>query len=399
MKKLLSSVIVFLSIFVAFGGGYWFGQSPLAPLNVHSPALTTPAEARDQFTHFWEVWRLLQTNYYVQPLNNEALVDGAINGMLATLDDPNTRYLPPREEQAARDGMAGEFQGIGAEIENVNGEIQIVSPFEGSPAEAAGLRPGDILRQADGVPLTGMDVAAAAALVRGPAGSSVQLTIERAGNLFEISVVRDVIRIASVQGQMLNDEIGYIRINRFGQTTTQEVQDALAGVMAHNPSGLILDLRRNPGGGLTAAIDITDHFLPRGVVLTERFGDGREKVFESSNRGLAMEIPLVVLVDEGSASASEVVAAAIRDRERGILIGETTYGKGTVQTWHRLSNGGGVRITVAEWITPSGGSVDQNGLVPDYIVRLMDPLVSDEEEDIQLQAAVDYLQGRPMTLR
>jgi carboxyl-terminal processing protease len=398
MKKLLSSLIVFLSVFVAFGGGYWFGQSPLAPLNLHSPALATPVQARDHFTHFWEVWHLLQSNYYVQPLNNEALVDGAINGMLETLDDPNTRYLPPREEQAARDGMAGEFQGIGAEIENVNGDIRIVSPFEGSPAEAAGLQPGDILRQADGVSLTGLDAAAAAALVRGPAGSSVQLTIERAGNIFEVTVVRDVIRIASVEGKMLDEEIGYIRINRFGQTTTQEVQQTLASLMAHNPSGLILDLRRNPGGGLTAAIDITDHFLTRGVVLTEQFGDGRVKVFESTNRGLALETPLVVLVDEGTASASEVVAAAVRDRNRGILIGETTYGKGTVQTWHRLSNGGGVRITVAEWITPAGVSVDQHGLVPDYTVRLVDPLAIGPEQDNQLQAAVDYLLGRPMTL-
>jgi carboxyl-terminal processing protease len=399
MKKLLFSLIIFLAIFLAFVGGYWFGQSPLAPLNIHSPALATPANARDHFTHFWEVWHLLQGNYYVQPLNNEELVDGAINGMLSTLDDPNTRYLPPREEQAARDGMAGEFQGIGAEIENSNGEIRIVSPFEGSPAEAAGLQPGDILRQADGVALTGMDVAAAAALVRGPAGSSVQLIVERAGNLFEVAVVRDVIRIASVQGELLDEKLAYIRISRFGHTTIQEMQDTLANLMVHDPAGLVLDLRRNPGGGLTAAIEITDHFLPRGVVLSERFGDGREKVFESSNRGLALEIPLVVLVDEGSASASEVVAAAIRERGRGILIGETTYGKGTVQTWHRLSNGGGVRITVAEWITPSGVSVDQNGLVPDYTVRLLDPLAVDHEQDYQLQAAVDYLLGRPMVLR
>jgi carboxyl-terminal processing protease len=251
------------------------------------------------------------------------------------------------------------------------------------------------------VPLTGMDAAAAAALVRGPAGSTVQLTIERAGNLFEVAVIRDVIRVASVHGEMLDEEIAYIRINRFGHTTVQEVQNTLTTLMAHNPTGLVLDLRRNPGGGLTAAIEITDHFLSRGVVLTERFGDGREKVFESSNRGLAMEIPLVVLVDEGSASASEVVAGAIRDRRRGILIGETTYGKGTVQTWHRLSNGGGVRITVAEWITPSGVSVDEDGLVPDYTVRLMESLAGagDHEQDDQLQAAVDYLLGRPLTLR
>jgi carboxyl-terminal processing protease len=399
MRKLIPSLLIFLSIFVAFGGGFWFGQSPIAPLNLNSPAKATPNEVRNSFNHFWEVWHLLQSNYYVQPLNHEDLVDGAINGMLSTLDDPNTRYLPPREEMAAREGMSGEFQGIGAEIESVNGNIQIVSPFEGSPAEAAGLQPGDILRRANGVELSGLDASTAASLVRGPAGTTVELEVERGEQLFVVTVKRDLIRIASVSGELLADGIALVRVNRFGNSTTSELKTTLETLLAANPSGLILDLRRNPGGGLTTAIEVADEFLPRGIVLTERFGDGREKVFESSNRGAALEIPLVVLVDEGSASASEVVAGAVRDRNRGILIGEVTYGKGTVQTWHRLSNGGGVRITVAEWITPSGASVDREGLTPDFIVRLADPLAVEHNQDDQLQAAVDYLLGRPVIAR
>jgi carboxyl-terminal processing protease len=395
MRKALPTFLLSLFMVIAFGGGYWFGQAPWAPYQFFSPAATTPADARDNFTHFWEVWNLLHANYYEQPLNNTQLVDGAIEGMLATLDDPNTRYLPPAEEQIAREGMAGEFQGIGAEIENVNGDVRIVAPFEGSPAAEAGLQPGDILRQANGVDLTGMDAAAAAALVRGPAGTQVRLTIERDGQLFEVAIIRDTIKLPSVRSEMLDDGVAYIRLSRFGNTTSAEMSEALTNLMAQQPAGLILDLRSNPGGGLTAAVEIADQFLSAGIVITERFGDGREKVFRSTDRGLAQEIPLVILVDEGSASASEVVAGAIRDRARGVLIGETTYGKGTVQTWHVLSNGGGVRITVAQWITPSGVWVDREGLEPDYIVHWEDQ-GTEGAEDTQLQAAINYLLDRPM---
>jgi carboxyl-terminal processing protease len=167
--------------------------------------------------------------------------------------------------------------------------------------------------------------------------------------------------------------------------------------MAEDPTGLILDLRRNPGGGLDTAVDVADQFLAEGLVLTERFGNGRENVFESSDSGLAQEVPLVVLIDEGSASASEVVAGAIRDRERGVLIGQTTFGKGTVQTWQQLSNGGGVRITIARWLTPDEVWIHEAGLEPDYVVPLPQTEDTEELEDTQLQAAIDYLLGEPIT--
>jgi carboxyl-terminal processing protease len=163
--------------------------------------------------------------------------------------------------------------------------------------------------------------------------------------------------------------------------------------MAENPSGMILDLRRNPGGALDTTVEIADQFLEEGLVLVERFGDGEERPFEASDEGLAEDIPMVVLVDEGSASASEVLAGAIQDRDRGIIIGQVSFGKGTVQTWHTLSNDGGVRVTIAEWLTPDKGSINEVGLTPDYYIPLPEPEDGVEFEDIQLQAAIDYLQG------
>jgi carboxyl-terminal processing protease len=392
-QRFFNAAATFFLTIVIFGVGYWLGQSPYAPVNLFIPG--GPAGATESSLNtIWEVHQLLQRYYFSQPLDQEQLTQGAIDGMLATLEDPNTRYLPPESESAARATMEGELEGIGAEVTNEDGNIVVVAPFEGSPAASAGIRPGDILREADGVPLTGMDVGEAAALVRGPAGTTVELLIERDGEQFTLRVERDVIRVPSVRGEMLADNIAYVRLSRFGNSTADELETILAELLAQSPTGLILDLRSNPGGSLTTAVGVADQFLPEGVILIERFGDGREETHESSDEGLAQDIPLVVLIDEGSASASEVLAGAIRDYERGVLIGVTSFGKGTVQTWQSLENGGGVRITVARWLTPEGTWVHEAGLEPDYRIPLPEEFSGDD--DPQLQAAIDYLLGRPV---
>lgn len=393
------SPIFFLFIlytFIIFAGGYWMGRTgwPLIQLGIATS--TVPPEARETFAPFWEVWNLVNDRYYDQPVDQVTLTEGAIEGMLDTLGDPNTRYLPPAAEESARQSMEGELQGIGVLVEFVNGNITVVSPFEGSPAEEAGLEPGDILRAADGVELTGMDLSQAAELIRGPAGTTVDLVVERDGETFEVEVERDVIQIPSVRSEMLEQNIAYVRVSRFSNPTPDELRTALEELMAQNPDGLILDMRNNPGGGLTTAVDVANEFLAEGNILIERFGGGDERVFEASEEGLAQEIPMVVLVNEGSASASEVVAGALRDQERATLIGTTTFGKGTVQTWHTLSNGGGVRITFARWLTPDGHWVTEGGLEPDIIVETPEqpPAAGEEEvEDAQLQAAVNFLTG------
>lgn len=391
MKSRLSTILfIFVCTFAGVGAGYIWGQSPLAPLRLFDAAES------ETFAPFWEVWDLVHTRYFVQPVDDVALMHGAIEGMLAVLDDPHTRYLSPQDESAARSRMSGEFQGIGAEVESVDGAITIVSPIDGSPALAVGLQTGDILRQADGVELTGMDVGAAAGLVRGPAGTAVTLLIERDGETFSVEIVRDVIKLPSVRSEMLPQQIAYIRLSQFGDQSVEEMTTQLGELLSQDPVGLILDLRRNPGGGLDTAVSIADQFLPQGLVLIERFGHGEDRRYLSTDDGIAEEIPLVVLIDEGSASASEVLAGAIRDRERGVLIGVTSYGKGTVQTWHALSDGGGVRITIARWLTPNETWVHGTGLEPDYYIPLPDTQDGQEFVDMQLQTAVAYLLGEPV---
>ena len=369
---------------------YWELEIQAFPSTAHSD------QAGEAFESLWEVYDLVQTRYLEAPVDDVLLAEGAINGMLAALDDPHTRYLSPQDEVAEREGFEGEIQGIGVEVTSEEGLITVVSPIEGTPADTAGLRPGDILREADGVDLTDMSVMEAALLVRGPVGTAVTLLIERDGETFEIEVERAVIEIESVRGEILDENLAYVRLNHFGTRTTEELKDILAELLAEEPVGLILDLRRNPGGALDAVVDIADEFLPKGTVLVQEFGNGRQQIYSSSDKGAAENIPLVVLIDEGSASASEVLAGAIRDRARGILIGQSSFGKGTVQTWQELSNGGGLRITFARWLTPDELWIHGDGLDPDINVTLPEVEDVDEFTDTQLQAAIDYLLGKPV---
>lgn len=390
MKSRLINITMTLILTVAaFAGGYALGQLRLLQQPLFRTDGGTPAQVEDTFTPFWEVWDLVHVRFVDQPIDDVALMEGAIEGMLTALDDPHTRYLSPEDEEMTRENMEGEIEGIGAEVSEEDGHIVIVSPIEGSPAEAAGLLPGDILLTADAVALSGMSVLEAAQLVRGPKGTVVVLGVEREGEQFELSIERDTIKIASVRGEMLEDNVAYVRLTQFGQNSDEDLEALLATLTAQNPKGVILDLRRNPGGSLETAVNIADEFLPAGIILYERFGTGRETEFESTDEGLADDLPLVVLLDEGSASASEVLAGAIQDRERGVLIGQTSFGKGTVQSWQGLSNGGGVRITTARWLTPNDTWIHDAGLTPDYFI----PVAEVGEEDLQLEAAINFLNG------
>lgn len=394
MKSRITLFLLIIFTLIGFNAGYVLAQSPVAPVQLFD---SWHSSGRYQsLAPIMEVWDLVRLRYYQQPVAEEALINGAIEGMLGALEDEYSRYLSPEAEAAARASMQGEFQGIGAEVESINGNITIVSPFDGSPAQAAGLQPGDILRQADGVELTGMAIQEAAALVRGPAGTAVTLLVERGGETFTLTIVRGVIRLSSVRGEILPEGIAYVRLSQFGDRSPQELEALLTDLLAQQPKGLIFDLRRNPGGSLTSVVEVADLFLPQGTVLIEQFGNGREEVFSSTDKGIAQEIPLVVLIDEGSASASEVLAGAIRDQGRGVLLGQPTFGKGTVQTWQSLSNGGGVRLTIARWLTPGKTWVHNTGLQPDIVVAQPELVEGEEFVDVQLQTAVAYLLGQPI---
>lgn len=391
VKKRLGQL--FWAILV-FSSGYMLGQWPKSPVQIFGGNMPASLPA-STFAPFWEVWNLLDSYSFQRPLDPTVLTEGAINGVLATLDDHNTRYVAPEQQAAEEADMQGEFEGIGAEVTNENGDIVIVAPIEGSPAAAAGLQPGDILRQANGIELTGMDVSEAARLVRGPAGTTVNLIIERDGATFEIAIVRDRIKVSTVRGEILENQMAYVRLTQFGYSTDEELSNLLEDLTNQNPTALILDLRMNPGGSLDTVIAVADQFLPQGITLIERFGDGSETIYRSTDEGLAEALPMVVLIDEGSASASEVLAGALQDRNRAVLVGEISFGKGTVQTVHSLSNGGGVRITTAHWLTPNGAWVHEQGVQPDYYIP-QELTSSDPTADVQLQTAIDYLLGQPI---
>lgn len=394
-SRVILLFVAVLAVVIGFNAGYVFGQSPAAPFRVF-PATYPTGETGEAFAPFWEVVDLVQSRYYRQPVDNELLVEGAINGLIEALDDPHSLYLSPEAEAAQRGGFEGEIQGIGVEVSEEDGNIVVMSPIDGSPAAEAGLLPGDILREANGQTLTGLSVMEAAQIVRGPRGTEVTLLVERDGETFEVVVERDVIKISSVRGELLEENLAYVRLSQFGLQTDEELGNVLEELLAQNPEGLILDLRRNPGGGLDTVVEIADEFLPEGEVLVQEFGEGIDREFASREGGLAEDIPMVVLIDEGSASASEVLAGAIRDRGRGVLIGMPSFGKGTVQTWQPLSNGGGLRLTIARWLTPNDTWVHEVGLDPDYLVQLPETDPGAEFEDTQLQAAIDYLLGEPV---
>lgn len=374
-----------------FAAGY-----ALATWQASAPARQahTPDSLAQTFAPFWETWNLVHEEYYRQPVSDTLLVRGAIQGMLQSLGDAHTGYMPPNQFNIATSDMQGQLEGIGAEVDSRNGELTIVAPLPDSPAEKAGLQPGDVIVTVDGREVTGMPLLDAIMLVRGPAGTTVHLEIRRTGHdkLLQFDIVRARIQLASVTSRLLDGGYAYVRISTFGDRTTEELRQALQKLLAQNPKGLVLDLRGNPGGNLYTALDVASQFIKDGPIMIEEWGDGRRKTFNADGRGLATGVPLTVLVDQGSASASEIVAGAIQDRGRGRLVGQKTFGKGTVQDWRALDEGrnGGVRITIARWLTPNGRWVHEAGLTPDILV-VRSPEDVQAGRDPQLEAALNAL--------
>ncbi|MBI3360204.1 MAG: S41 family peptidase, partial [Chloroflexi bacterium] len=302
---------------------------------------------------------------------DEKLVQGAIRGMVNALGDKHTSYLTPGEYEMLTSGLQGQLEGIGAEVDTSGEHVKIVSPLPGSPAEAAGVLPGDTILKVDGQDTTGLSGAEVILKVRGPAGTKVHLTMGREGHdqPLEFDIIRARITIPSVEGKMLDGGVAYVKINNFGEDTARDLEKALKDLRQQSPSGIVLDLRGNPGGYLDAAVEVVSQFIGDGTVMIERFGDGHEQTYTARPNGLATDLPLVVLIDEGSASAAEIVAGAIQDRHRGSLVGEKSYGKGSVQTSTTLSNDeGAVKITIARWLTPDGRTIHGQGLTPDVAV-------------------------------
>ncbi len=398
-KILIGCVIaILLVVFLGAGlvGGY-FGHDVLNKIVSSGAIITTTGgvsstSTEELFAPFWEAWQIVHDQYLDQPVDDQKLMQGAIRGMMDSLGDPHSGYMDPVEYSDSTAPLEG-YSGIGAWV-NTEGEfLTITEPMKGSPAEAAGLKAGDQITAIDGVDMKGTVAELARQKVLGPAGSKVLLTILREGveQPFDVSITRQQISIPSTESKMLDNGIAYVRLNAFSNTTADELHAALEELMAQNPKGLILDLRNNGGGYLDTAIAVGSEFIPSGVVAYEEYGDGKRNTFNTSGKGIATQIPMVVLVNEWTASASEVVAGALQDHGRAQLVGVTTYGKGTAQNWIPLTNNeGAIRVTIARWLTPNERNVTGTGLTPEVEVKISD---ADAQAaiDTQLNKALEIL--------
>jgi len=339
-----------------------------------------------------QVLDILDKEFYGGLPEQTTLSYGAIRGLLTTLDDPYTTFIEPDIAAIWNQDATGQFEGIGATVQlREDGYLEIVRPLPGQPAESVGIKAGDIVLSVDGVSIVGLGLYEAIGLIRGPAGTEVTLEIGRQGEQepFMVTVRRARIEMPTVESRMLENNIGYIQLTEFDDTATERVSSALQTLLDQGASGLVFDLRDNPGGFLNQAIMVGDLFLDQGIVAIERDSSGGEQSFPSRTGDLGETIPLVVLVNGGSASASEIVAGAIQDRSRAVLIGELTLGKGSVQLPHNLSDGSQLRVTVARWYTPNNNSIHGEGLTPDIEVTI--PEDTPAGEDPQLQRAIQYL--------
>ncbi len=381
---------VSMLLVLIFVGGFVLGSQ--YSIGMAQNSFSMPPEAETLFEPFWQVYNLIQSDY-LDPVEPEVLVDGAINGLMDSLGDQFSGYMDPEIYPLLNDDLSGEIEGIGVVIQTLEdtGEIEVVNVLPGAPALEAGILPGDIFTAVNGEDVTSLSQLELAGKVRGAAGTSVTITMRRGEDLVDFTLNRAHIQIPTVESRVLDNHIGYIKLFEFNDDARTALDDALVELNAHELSGLIFDLRGNPGGLLNSAIDVASAFLDDGVILIEDFGDGREQTLHVNGNFSGLNIPMVVLVDETSASASELVAGALQDQGRATIIGEITFGKGTVQTWHQLTNGGGVRLTIARWLTPNRHWIHNEGITPDVIVEWA-PEIYNDPNDIQLITAQRYLE-------
>ena len=406
-KITLYTLLGIFVIALAFTGGFAAGYAsphegalPSALSAVLRIAPTTQGapstDVATLFKPFWQAWDLVHAQFVSQPVDNTKLMQGALSGMMQSLGDPYTAYMSPEEYQQATAPLNGAYEGIGAWVDTRGQYVTITGTMPGSPAEKAGLKPGDQITAIDGQDMSSTPPDVAVTHILGPAGTSVHLTILRQGstNPLEVDVTRAKINVPSVVSKMLTQDgqrVAYVQLTTFGESTASDLTSALKNLLPQKPAGIVLDLRNNGGGYLTSAVDVVSQFVDQGTVLIEQSGDGSRQIYKVNPGGLATQTPLVVLVNGGTASAAEITAGAIQDHDRGQLVGTTTYGKGSVQNWIPLvDNAGAVRITVAHWLTPNGHLIQGKGLTPDVVVSVSDQDTA-SGKDPQLDKAVQVL--------
>lgn len=391
-RNILATILIVFLASTAFAAGYFTNDL------IEERFFPSISNSRNDFTLFWEAWNLVENNYLGDLPTGQELTYGAIRGAVQLLNDPYTIFIEPPERAEERDFLQGSFGGIGSNLSRPEeGGPIVLNPIPGNPAEIAGILDGDILVAVDGIEITPeMTVQSVAELIRGEKGTVVVLSVIHEGDTeaVEIEIERNDILIPSVVYRILEEDssVGYIALSRFSGESDQEVETAVQELIEDGAERLILDLRGNGGGLLDAAVQIADHFLGDGIILIQQVKGANDQLYEATEETIAADIPLAVLIDGGTASAAEIVAGALQDRDRAILVGSSgSFGKGSVQLVFDLSDGSSVHVTSSRWFTPDRNQIDQQGLQPDLPVEFTQEDF-DNGRDVVLNEAIRYLQ-------
>jgi carboxyl-terminal processing protease len=392
MKKILSLfilIIIFLVIFVAiFGLAFNFGRE-------YQKTYQPVASEGVDFSLFWQVWNLVHEKFSNrEKINSQELIQGAISGMLKSLEDPHTNFLTPKETNVFLGSMKGELEGIGIQIGIRDGQLQVIAPIKKTPAYKAGLRARDKIIKIDGLSTANMKIEEAVGKIRGPKGTEVVLTIFRQewNEEKDIRIKREIIEIPTVSWEMIEGNVAHIRIYHFLEKTENDFKILANEILRSSAEKIILDLRNNPGGYLHVAKNIAGWFLEREqVIVIQDFGETKEqKIYKSAGPSRLLKYPIVILINEGSASGSEILTGALKDN-RGIkIIGERSFGKGSIQEFIPLKEGASLKITVANWLTPKGELITNQGLKPDIIIEMTEEDIR-QEKDLQLNKALELI--------
>jgi carboxyl-terminal processing protease len=393
-------ILVSLLVVVAGWSGYWFGthqvQVKLSQGKFFKVERKIPEDRQNiDFSLFWEVWDRLEESYLDRKnLDSSQMILGAIQGMVSSLGDPYTVFLKPPENQEVKEDLNGSFEGVGIQLGYKDNQLAVIAPLPGTPAKAAGVKAGDLILKIDGEETIGQSADEAAKKIRGPKETKVKLTLLTVGDKesHEVELTRETIIVASVEVEFQsfkNKEIAHLKLLKFGDRTSEEWEKAVEEIINHQPkvSGIVLDMRNNPGGYLTGSVFIASEFLEKGTVVQQEYADGTKETYSVDRKGKLLTQPLAVLINEGSASASEIVAGSLRDHSRAEIVGFKSFGKGTVQEAQDLTEGAGLHVTIARWLLPSGDSIDKSGIKPQTEIK-DDPQT---EKDEQLEKAIEVL--------
>lgn len=388
--KFISIILILIGVYYL---GYGIGHKNITIDSSYKPKIVNLNDGKPKdvdFSIFWDAWDIVKNAFVKKDIDYTKMVHGAISGMLASLNDPYTVFMTNEQSENFKEDLNGSFDGIGIEVTPKDGYLVVIAPLDGLPAQKAGIRSKDMILKIDGAEVNQMNYSEAINKIRGPKGTEVTLSILHDGDTepTDIKVIRDKVVVKSVKWEIINNDIMYIRISQFGDDTFDLVNQAIDEVSSKGIKKVIVDVRDDPGGYLEKCIDITSLFISEGVVVKEEDRNG--KIIESMTTHLPRlnNEKVVVLINGGSASASEIFAGAIQDHQRGLLIGEKSFGKGSVQNLETLKDGSQVKITIAKWLTPNGKAIDKEGIMPDIEVKASDEDIQNKN-DVQLQKAIE----------